>query len=80
MQPEPGDGIIDSTRKETMDTLETNVELAAANADMVSMLIRLNAIMRDGQLNGTSTQWCQSAIELLTLAGHDVDRAVRWNG
>jgi len=63
-----------------MDTLETNVKLAFANADMVSMLIRLNAIMRDGQLNETSTQWCQSAIDLLTLAGHDVDRAVRWNG
>jgi hypothetical protein len=63
-----------------MDTLETNAELAAVNADIINMLIRLNAIMREGQLNGTSTQWCQSAIDLVTLAGHDIDRAARWNG
>lgn len=63
-----------------MDTLETNAELTAFNADIISMLIRLNAIMREGQLNGTSTEWCQPAVDCITLAGHDIDRAARWNG
>jgi len=63
-----------------MDTLETNAELTAFNADIINMLIRLNTIMREGQLNGTSTEWCQSAVDCITLAGHDIDRAARWNG
>ena len=63
-----------------MDTNETNVELAAVNADIINMLIRLNAIMREGQLNQTSIEWCLSAMDCITLAGHDIDRAAHWNG
>ena len=63
-----------------MDTNEINAELAAVNADIVNMLIRLNAIMREGQMNRTSIEWCLSAIDCITLAGHDIDRAARWNG
>ena len=63
-----------------MDTNETNAELAAVNADIINMLIRLNAIMREGQMNRASIEWCLSAMDCITLAGHDIDRAAHWNG